>query len=319
MKKLWSLIVVSVCILSLGAAWAGEFPEKAVKIVVPYGPGGGSDISARLFTKYYRKHLPVDVVVTNLSGGGGRVGETEVFNSRADGYTILWQHEAMAMGFATGRATYTFKDYTPVAIPLSAYNSVVSAKNAPVKDFGELETYVKAHPKKVAWGFSPLTSSHYMFMKISENSAPINLKTVKVIPKNGDRDRIVAMLQGNMMVTNVTSTSAKPYLESGDIRMIGLAAPERIQGTDFKTLKEQGCNAVFGFHYAMLAPKGTPADAVKVLADAVVKTFDDPEFQKDAKKQWLFPMKVVGEDLTDALAAASKEIDDLSVKFGVKK
>ena len=319
MKKVLSALTVSLFILSSATAWAGQFPEKAIKIVVPYGPGGGSDISARLFSKYYKKHLPVDVVVTNLSGGGGRVGETEVLNARADGYTILWQHESMAMGYSTGRAEHTFSDYTPVAIPLSAYNSVVAAKDAPVQNFQELEAYVKANPKQVAWGFSPLTSSHYMFMKIEVNSPDISLKTVKVIPKNGDKNRIVALLQGNLMVTNVTSTSAKPFLESGDIQMIGLAAPERIEGTQFKTLKEQGCDAIFGFHYAMLAPKGTPAEAVKLLADAVVETYNDPDFQKDAKKQWLFPMKVVGAELEKALDAASKEIDDLSVRFDVKK
>lgn len=319
--KNWKITVIciglSLLILLPGVALSADFPEKAIKVVVPYKPGGGTDLAARLFAKYCRKHLPVEVVVTNITGGSGKVAESTVMKANPDGYTLLFQHQTIAISNSTGRSDYTWEAYTPIALPMQAYYAVVAAKDAPFSNLKELIAYSKANPRKITWGFAPLNSSQLMLFYLAAYS-DLNVKDVTYLPKSGDKNRIVAMLQGNMVATNVTASSARPYLESNDIQIIGMASPKRLPGVDYPTLKEQGADAVLSFNYTLFAPKGTAPEKVKILADAAMKTIKDPEFIKEAQEQWIFPAELTGEEMIAFLKNDYAEIDRLCTEFGIK-
>src|SRR5665648_379491 len=107
-----SLFIV-LCFSGLTVA-AQSYPEKPIKMVVPYGPGGGSDITARIFAKYAEEYFGQPMVVANITGAGGAVGGQEVLDSQADGYTLFWHHQAMHAGYHTGVADYTWDSFTPI-------------------------------------------------------------------------------------------------------------------------------------------------------------------------------------------------------------
>ncbi len=319
MSKKIVFLIAALALLGLTfTAQAGEFPDKAIKLVVPYAPGGGSDVSARVVAKHLNKYLPVEVVVTNMTGGSGKVAEAEMMKTKPDGYTLMWQHQILDIAYVTGRSDYTWEVYQPVCLPAQSYMAVVVPKNSPYKTIQDVIAAAKADPGKILWGMAPLGFSHFAFLAIAD-AADLDLNMFKLLPMSGDKNRIVAMLQGNMAITSVTASSARPYIESGDLINLGIMADTKLPGEGVFTLKEKGIDAVTSMDYAVYAPKGTPADRVKILADAFTKCVQDPETVKEMEAQWLYPADYVGEALMKKLHADLDAYKAMAEKYGLKK
>jgi tripartite-type tricarboxylate transporter receptor subunit TctC len=279
------------------ASAAPKFPTKAIKLVVPYKPGGGSDLSARIFAKHLAKYLPEKVIVANISGAAGRTAEIEVKRSRPDGYTLLWQHQTMHMAYATGRSDFNYTAFDAIASTVKAYSCVVVGKQSPYKTIKEILEAAKAKPKTIRWGAAINGTSHFAYMAIID-AADIDEGIFHLIGMSGDKNRIVAMLQGNMDVSAITLSSVRPYLESGDMKMIGVMAEERSDAyPNLPTLKEQGVNAINRFDYTTWAPKGVDKEIVKILSQAWIKAAKDPKCQKELKAGWMLPEFLAGADL----------------------
>ena len=117
--------------LALIAPAQAAFPDKNIRIIVPFKAGGGSDVSARLFAKYWEKQLPVKVVVTNIDGGSGRIGEMETMKAAPDGYTLLWQHHQMYAANICGFSDYSWEAFTPVFTAVTSPFALVVRKGIP--------------------------------------------------------------------------------------------------------------------------------------------------------------------------------------------
>jgi len=302
-----------------GESVADQFPTKAIKLVVPYNPGGGSDLSARIFAKYLSRHLPQPVIVTNVVGAGGMTGEIEVRRSRPDGYTLLWQHQTLHMSFATGRADYNYTAFDPVASTVKAYSCVVVSKDCPFKNIDEVLKAGKANPGKIRWGVATNGTSHFAYLAII-HEAGMKDSDFHQITVHGDKDRIIAILQGNMDVSAITLSAARPYLDSGDLRMIGVMAEERSDAyPNLQTLAEQGIKAINRFDYTTWAPKGTPKDRIKILADAWIKTIQEAECQKELKAGWMLPEFMTGDKLVQFNKQQFDFFVNLAKKFNLYK
>ena len=117
MRKMFVVMLVVLSFFLPVLAMSADYPNKPIQLVVPYKPGGGSDVSARIFAQCLeRTSLPEKVIVKNIDGARGKTGEMEVKRSRPDGYTLLWQHQGLHIANVTGRAEYSYKDFTPVAL-----------------------------------------------------------------------------------------------------------------------------------------------------------------------------------------------------------
>jgi tripartite-type tricarboxylate transporter receptor subunit TctC len=306
-------------VIGAGMALASEFPGKPIKLVVPYKPGGGSDLSARVFTKYLAKYLKEKVIVTNISGAGGITGELEVKNSRPDAYTLLWQHQTLHMSYATGRAQYSYQALDAVASTVKAYSAVVVSKKSPYKDIHELLKAAKTNPGKIRWGVATGGTSHFAFMAVAV-AANMKESDFHLIGQSGDKNRIISMMQGNMDVSAITLSAVRPYLDSGDMRLIGVMAEERSDAyPSLPTLAEQGVQAINRFDYTTWTPKGTPQDRIKVLADAWIKTAKDPECQKELKSGWMLPEFLEGKALDDFNRQQLEFFTMLAKKFNLYK
>ncbi|MBE0531359.1 MAG: tripartite tricarboxylate transporter substrate binding protein [Rhodospirillales bacterium] len=307
--------IVVAASMPLSGLMAEDFPSKPVQLVVPFKPGGGSDISARIFAKYASKYLPQKVVVTNIDGARGRAAELEVKRARPDGYMVLWQHQNIHMSVATGRSKYDYKAFDPVASTVRTDTALVVARNSPLKTAADLNTVAKAKPGTIRWGAAINGFSHFAYLAYLE-AVGLDEKHFHTIGMSGDQDRVIAMMQGNLDVAIIALSAARPFLDSGDIVMLGVMAEERSEAyPTLPTLREQGINAPFYFDYMSFVPKGTPSDRIKILQDAWTKAVHDPDCRKELLGGWMIPTDVAGPKFEDYLSKQLKLFTDLAKKF----
>lgn len=291
MKRLFAVLLVLTVIVAAVAVSAADskFPEKPIQLIVPFNPGGGSDVTARIVAEYMKPYLSQPVIVTNIDGAQGRTGELQVQKARPDGYSLVWQHQTMHMAYATGRSEYTWEAFTPVCNGCTAYSAVVVAGKSPFKNIKDLLAYLKANPKKMRLGVALNGTSHFALLGILDE-AKIDPADVQLVPMSGDKDRIVATLGGMIDGSAITISSAAPYLASGDLKILGVMAPKRSKlYPQYPTLAESGIKAYNKFDYTVFAPKGLPNNVRNILAKAFKQALADPKCIEALGKQWTEP------------------------------
>lgn len=309
-------------ILALGlcafAAPALAFPDKPIELIVPFKPGGGSDVSARIFASCLDNKLPVKVLVKNVAGARGKIAEVEVRDSRPTGYQLLWAHQGMDMGLATGRSDYNYTAFDAVASSVVMNYGVFAGKSAGITDVRSLSAKVKAHPKTVTVGAALNGFSHFAVLDFLDK-AGLSIDEVKVIPMSGDKNRIVATIQGNLTLVPTAVGAAAPYVDSGDLVPVAILSKKRDSRLqNAKTSVEQGVDSQFAMFFTAFAPKHTPQDRIKILAAAWMKAAHDPACMKRLAKQSMTIDPQSGEALQHTLAAHYDRIVSLAKKFNLK-
>lgn len=305
------------CFMVVGvSAMAADYPEKPIQVVVPWKPGGGSDISARIIGDHLKSILPQPLVVSNIDGAAGLNGAMQVFKARPDGYTLLWEHPGnLAVAPMVTKANYSWKDFTPVCVAAKGDTALIVRKDSPFNTPAEAFEAIKANPEKYRWVLAWNAVSHFTFLTISE--AVGGLKPM-IIPATGDKGRIVSLLGNNGDITTVGYAAAEPYLKSGDLKILAMVNEKRSAfAPDVPTLKELGVDAAYRFLYSVFAPKDTPKEIVQILSDAFKKALDDPETQKALHSQSLEPDFQGQEDMLKAWNAESDLYTRLAKKNGL--
>ncbi len=318
MRKGFLFIVLALLCAAAVPAFAEGYPEKPIQVVVPWKPGGGSDISARIIGDQMKDILPQPLVVSNIDGAAGLNGALQVYKARPDGYTVLWEHPGnLAVAPMVTKAAFTWKDFEPVAIGAKGDTALIVRGDSPFKTAKEALDAIKAEPGKYRWCLALNAVSHFTFLNISH--ALGGLKAT-FIPANGDKGRIVSLLGGNSDITTVGYASVVPYLQSGDLRILAMVNTERSPfAPDVPTLKEQGVDASYDFLYTVFAPKGTPQEDVQILTGAFQKTLAKPETVEALKQQSLTPFYRNPEETRKLWQAESDLYENLAKENGLLK
>ena len=260
-----------------GMAQAQDFPDKAVDYVIPFGPGGESDISARLQQPYFKDKFGQDLVVSYKPGGGGAVGWSQLNSSNGDGYTIMGinlphiviQPAQKDVGYTTVGITgiYWFH-YTPDAIVVPADSDFTSLQ--------DLIDYAKENPGKVTMsGSGKGTANHLASIRFDDMA---DIKTTYV-PFKGTGAAVTAMLGDQVMAEwGYTTVGA----QQGDkVRMLAVAMEERHPSfPDVPTFKELGFDLVGGAYRGIAVPESTPEELRQKWSDMIGEINADPKFQK---------------------------------------
>ncbi|QGY41838.1 tripartite tricarboxylate transporter substrate binding protein [Pseudodesulfovibrio cashew] len=317
MRKVLIMCVLALLVAAVAPAYA-EFPEKAVQIVVPWKPGGGSDISARIISDHMKELLPEPLVVTNIDGAAGLNGALHVSKARPDGYTVLWEHPGnLTVAPMVTKAKFRWNDFEPVGIAAKGSTALIVRGDSPFKTAKEALEAVKANPGKYRWALALNAVSHFTFLNISH--AYGGLKAM-FIPANGDKGRIVSLLGNNSDITTVGFASVKPYLKSGDLRVLAMVNTERSPfAPDVPTLKEIGVDASYDFLYSIFAPKGTPKENIMILSDAFKKALSDEGTISALREQCLVPFFKTPEETRSLWQAESDLYTDLAKENGLVK
>ena len=253
------------------------FPNRAIRLVVPSLPGGGTDISARLIAPKMSEVLGQQVVIENRAGAAMMIGGETVARASPDGHTLLmgiatltinpWIHKKMPFD--------AVKDFAPVSQVAVLPNVLVVHPSLPAKTVKELITFTRAHPNQLSYASAGVGSNIHLTMALFLNMAKINMVHV---PYKGSGGAMIDLLSGQIAAMTTTSLSAMSFIRNGRLRVLGVTSAKRSSALpEAPTIAEA---ALPGFEavqwYGVLAPAGTPRDVIVKLHAAVVRALLEP-------------------------------------------
>jgi len=294
---------LSVIAVALGGmAQAQKYPDRPIKLVTPYPPGGGSDITARLVADTLNRLYGWSVVVENRGGAAGSIGTGYVANSKPDGYTLLWTSVDNYALLPSLRADlpYKLEDLTFIArLAENGSTLAVNASEVPAKTLAEFVSYLKANPTKVFYGTGGIGSANHFTMELFEQEAGVKMTRVVyqgVAPATTD------LLAGRVQIIALTPTAVVPHMQSGRLRLLAITQSVRNPlFPDLPTVAELGYpGATVSVWYAMSGPKGLPEDIRRALEKAMVGVVADPQVRTFMTERGLTPAPLYGDALRDA-------------------
>jgi tripartite-type tricarboxylate transporter receptor subunit TctC len=285
MKKRRSIlffgILISLVFILFIPAWA-KYPEKMITIIVPWPPGGRSDLIGRILAPAVEKHAGTQVTVINKPGAGGVVGAKEVANSKPDGYTTLIISNTLIWFKYSIDVPMDIKDYVPVCQIINQPQLLVVSAKAPWKDLKDFVVYAKANPGKAKIAMTTTKGLDLLFVHEFQEKA--GFKGIKV-PYNGDAPAVAAVAGQHVDILLAPFVSVMSMLEAGELKALGVASEKRNPlRPQIPTFKEQGVDVVLVSNQALYAPKGTPPEATNTLAKTVEKALKEPELVNNLEK-----------------------------------
>jgi tripartite-type tricarboxylate transporter receptor subunit TctC len=304
MRKLWVTIgaILALC-AGAGSTLAQGYPNRTVRIVVPYGPGGGVSILAQVVGNKMGEFLKQPIVIDNRAGAGGHLGADVVAKSPPDGYTILLHTSAMA----SASSLYSklpfdpVKDFVPVSMVISTQFVIAGSPKTPAANLRELAALAKDKPGTLNFGSSGPGSTLHIFAEMFNNIAGIKMVH---IPYRGDAPMVTALIGGDIQLAFLPQANGIANVQNNQIRGLGVTGTKRMAALpDLPTALEQGFKGLeVGSWIGMFVPAGTPPDIVNAIQQALAKSLADPKV-----RDVLIPtgQEPVG-DAPDAFAAAFK-------------
>jgi tripartite-type tricarboxylate transporter receptor subunit TctC len=282
-KTLYSALGAVAVAMAVPSA-AQSFPDKPIQLVVPFAPGGATDLIARRVASEMSQTLGQPVVVENKAGASGAIGSTQVAQSKPDGYTLL-------LGVTTThginpvinkRLNYNpVNDFTPISLIATMPMVLVVNADSPAKSLDDFKKLAKESKPPLAFGSAGEGSPQHLAGEMLKNQFDFEATHV---PYKGGNPALNDLVGGQIQFVIAQLAEAKPFVDGGRLRAIAVAAQDRIPGFDVPTFAELGKPFKVTAWYAMFAPANLPADVTKKINAAVVKAANAPEVQATFKK-----------------------------------
>jgi tripartite-type tricarboxylate transporter receptor subunit TctC len=279
MALIGGLVVGAMSVATTSVAQTtGAFPSQSIRMVVPYPPGGPTDITARVVAAEMMKTLGQNVVIDNRPGASGMIGSEMVTKAAPDGYTLL----ANASIHVINPSVYpdmrfdAIKDFTPITQLAQVPLVLVVPANSPIKSVKDLVEYARANPGKVNFGSAGSASAQHLAGESFKIAAGIQMQH---IPYKGSAPALTDLAGGQLQLMFDSMPSATPMINSGKLRAIAVTTATRAKARpDLPTIAESGFPGFdISTWYAYWAPKGTPADIVEKLSAAAAQALKNPE------------------------------------------
>jgi tripartite-type tricarboxylate transporter receptor subunit TctC len=281
MKKLIAATSIGLACAFAAAPGYAAYPDRPIKMIVPWAAGGDTDNIFRPFAPALQKHFGQTVVIANVGGASGTKGAKEAKDSPPDGYTVFAVHDYIHSTFYTGVADVNYHDFEPICLIASTPSVLTASPKTPWSDWKGLLADAKARPGQITVGATLGSTSHF-FPALIEKAAGIKFKYVSY---EGLAPRMNAILGGHIDLTDSNMTQ-KGKVEAGQLKFIAIATEKRSpEMPNVPTLKELGVNVVYDVNRGLLAPKGTPGDVLAKLESSCAAAAKEPAFSDSMKKQ----------------------------------
>jgi len=273
--------VLAGLLTAFSAPAMAQYPERPIKMIVPWAAGGDTDNIFRPFAAEFQKHLGQPVVIANVGGASGTVGAREAQKSAPDGYTVYAVHDYLHLTFYAGISDVKYSDFEPICLVAATPSVLTASAKTPWKNWQELADDAKKRPGEITVG-ATLGSTSHIFPAMIEKTSGVKFKFVSY---EGLAPRMNALLGGHINLTDSNLTQ-KGKVEAGLLRFIAIASEKRDpEAPDVPTLKELGMNIVFEVVRGVLVPKGTPTPVRAKLEEACSKATKEPAFAQSMKAQ----------------------------------
>ena len=260
------LLVIVLAALTMTTAAAAEYPTKPIRLIVPFTPGGPSDMLGRVLGQSLAERLGQQVVIDNRGGAGGNIGAEIAARSGPDGYTIfLGTPGILIANPAMGKVPFdTLRDFAPVMLAANMTSIMVLHPSVPARTLKEFIEYARARPGQLTYGSSGNGSASHLATELFKLAAHVDIAHV---PYKGAAPAVTDLLGGHLTVMLIGVPVSLPHVRAGKLTALGIASLQRYPAAmDLPTLAESGLP---GFEvanwFAVLAPAGTPASIVSRL------------------------------------------------------
>jgi len=316
MRRLIGILFVLFASAALGA---DEYPARAVRVVVPFAPGGGTDLVARILGQRLSQKLGQSFVIENRPAGSGIVGADLVAKAPADGYTLLFAFSSLSSSAKLfSHLPYDpIRDFAPVALATTSPLLAVVPASLPAKNVGEFIAYAKANPGKLNYGSSgPGSSPHLateLFLSMSDTR-------MTHIAYKGIAPAITALLADEVQFSLVPIAVGMPHVRSGKLRALGVAGMTRSSAApELPTIAESGLPGfeVIGW-WGVLAPAKTPRGAVDLLNRELRAALDAPDVRRTLLDQGMDPAPGTPEQFGALIKADMDKWGEIGRRLGVK-
>src|SRR5262245_24323267 len=303
MNKLVPAVLAALVSFSANAA----YPERPVRLIVPWAAGGDTDNIFRPFAQALQKQLGQTVVVANVGGASGTKGAKEAKDSPADGYTLYAVHDYIHSTYYAGVADVQYTDFEPICLISSTPSVLTASPKTPWKNWQEFLADAKKRPGQITVGATLASTSHF-FPALIEQAAGIKFKYVSY---EGLAPRMNAILGGHVDLTDSNLTQ-KGKVEAAQLKFLAIATEKRHpEMPSIPTLKELGVNVVYDVNRGVMVQKGASQEVIGKLSSSCAAAAKEPEFAQ--------AMKLQGTDVRYLDRAAYtkwlKQNDDLNKKL----
>jgi len=306
--------------LAAGMAHAQAYPTKAIRLVVPFAPGGSSSLVARSVAAEMSKALGQEMYIENKGGGGGNLAMNDAAHADADGYTLIIGHVgSLAMTpFMEKNLGYDVnRDFTAVSLLAKVPNIFVVHESVPAKDLREFVALAKKEPGKLNYGSAGNGSAGHLAMEYLKLVSGIELQHV---PYKGTGPNLIDLVAGRTQATSAGTPPLMPHVKSGKLRVIAVGTPQRLASLpEVGTVAEQGYP---GFEtsqwYGLNAPAKTPPAIVKRLADEAAKAAKSPGVLQRYAADDAESVGSTPQEYADFIAKEQARWKDVIQKAGVK-
>ena len=279
-----AILAVAASSAAFAQTTSANYPIKPIRMVVPFAPGGGTDVIARHLAARMSESLKRQIVVDNRAGANGIVGTEHVANAPTDGYTLLFVSSPHSVNPSLYvKLPYdTVRDFAPVSMAATSPYVLVAHGSLPVRTVKELIALAKARPGQIDYASGGSGSSAHLAAELFNQMAGIKLRE---IPYKGAGPALTAVLAGQVALVFGNALTVKPHIHSGRLRALGIASPKRsASAPELPTIAESGvpgysADAVLG----VLAPARTPRPIVELLNAEVHKAMRSAEMAEAMK------------------------------------
>ena len=315
-----AVFLVAMCTQFVGSpAFAQAYPSRPIKIIVPYGTGGGSDILARQIGARLQAIWGQGVAVDNRAGASGNIGTEAVVRSLADGYTLLLQNSTMVVNPAVNdKLNYDpEKDLTPIMLLGLTPIALAAHQSTGIKTFNDLMEYSKAHPNALNYGSCGVGTPQHFVMELVKQKSGVAATHVGY---KGCAPALTDVVGGQIPLAILSANLVAPHIMTGKLYGIGVSTAIRYSlMPQIPTFEEQGLKPLdFSIWYALMGPAKMPPDVVARIYAEVQKVLAEPAVRDNLSNAGVEPLAGNGADLAKLITADLARYSQLAKTANIK-